>query len=379
MDLRPDGLPEGSSPLPPTGVGHSTSKFRPSEPKALPPVDRAGARKSKPAPNSAPPQIVEPTASVVEEIDRLYAEMHPPVVDQQMHAPVADQKAPPSEPLKRSSVPIALPAETVKRSSIPVAPPAEPLKRLSTPAAPVTSLRERSRTIESRGLPVDKLITNKQFALQIFGDDGKWHRFQAFDRNGIKIGRGERIDRVPAFRTVALRHFRLTPEGSKMKLEDLGSLNGVFRRITGPHPLSDGMRFRVGQYLIEFRLAKPKEEVRACVKDGEEFSCIDPVAPALLVFIRPDGNDGLSFPITKTETLLGQERPDESAWVDIHLPADLTSGRHAKIARTDTGFVLENLSRTIGTFVKIQGDELIRPGDEFLAGQVMFRVALDND
>ena len=42
-------------------------------------------------------------------------------------------------------------------------------------------------------------------------------------------------------------------------VEDLGSLNGVYLRITEPVPLIDGMRFRVGNQAIEFHEAGPWE------------------------------------------------------------------------------------------------------------------------
>ncbi len=46
----------------------------------------------------------------------------------------------------------------------------------------------------------DKLRGPTQFILQIFGSDGKWHYFRSIDAKGIKIGSGERSERIPELR-----------------------------------------------------------------------------------------------------------------------------------------------------------------------------------
>ena len=120
-------------------------------------------------------------------------------------------------------------------------------------------------------------------------------------------------------------------------------------------------------------------DVDSQCQDGEFLSCVDPIVPAFLVFIRPSGEDGLSFPLTKSETILGQERPDDATMIDINLPADLTSGRHAKVVCGDGRFYLENLSQTTGTFVKACDGDRINLEDQILAGQVKFRVVVQRD
>jgi pSer/pThr/pTyr-binding forkhead associated (FHA) protein len=234
------------------------------------------------------------------------------------------------------------------------------------------------RTVQFEGVDVRQLRGAQQFLLQIYGKDGGWHRFKSFDANGVKIGSRERSEDFPQLRTMGARHLRLTPQGSRIVVEDLDSLNGVFRRITQSHPLTDGTRFRIGQYLIEFRIAGPIAETPPLCKDGEQLTCIDPVAHAVLVFIRPDGRDGWTFPLTKINTVLGQERGGPTTAIDIHLPAERTSARHAEVIRTEGGYVLENRSETNGTFVQIRGADRIKLNEEILAGEVKFRVVRDS-
>jgi len=232
--------------------------------------------------------------------------------------------------------------------------------------------------MQYEGVDIASLRDAERYVLQIFGK-GEWRRLKSFGAKGIKVGSGERTERFPALQTMAARHLRLTPEGSGLLVQDLGSLSGVFRRITKSKTLANGTQFRIGNYLVELRIAQLLPEAVPASRDGERLSCVDLVVPASLVFIRPNGDDGLAFPLTKTETVLGQERGDERSYVDIHLPAEMTSRRHAKIVRSDGRFVLENLSETIGTFVRIQGVDQINLGEEILAGQVKFRVVEARD
>jgi pSer/pThr/pTyr-binding forkhead associated (FHA) protein len=57
---------------------------------------------------------------------------------------------------------------------------------------------------------------------------------------------------------VSRRHARIRVSGAEATLEDLGSKNGTCvgdapSPITGPTPLPDGSRFRLGRVLLVFR------------------------------------------------------------------------------------------------------------------------------
>jgi hypothetical protein len=315
--------------------------------------------------------------------------MDPRPIDTGAVLPAAglDSNAPVSRRISRP-VPVSEPPREKSRRAdgrqvIPVAqPPAVAKSKSASPAAiepPRTSASrgfKRESTVDF-GFDTDMLREGQQWVLQIFGQDGQWHRFKPFDGKGIKIGSGERSERFPALRTMAARHFRLKPDGSKVIVTDLESLNGVFRRIKEPTFLNHGARFRIGQFLIEFRTGTPAPEVAAATKDGEELYCLDFSCAGFLVLIRPDGEDGLTIPLTKTETVLGRERPDTGP-IDIHLPSKQTSGRHARIVRENGQFMLENLSKSVGTFVKVDGEIQITAEEEILAGKVKFRVIPDS-
>ena len=57
-------------------------------------------------------------------------------------------------------------------------------KSLRLPPVPTSCRGRIYRTRQFEGVEVKKLRDPTQFVLQIFGKDGKWHRFKAFRREG---------------------------------------------------------------------------------------------------------------------------------------------------------------------------------------------------
>jgi len=165
-------------------------------------------------------------------------------------------------------------------------------------------------TIVRPGISLDGLNLNV-ISLEIFGNKGGWRPWLVIDSRGLKVGRGDKTEDFPALKTLARRHFRLTPCGSEqVTIQDLGSVNGIYRKIYQPEPLKDHTRFRLGAYLLEFRVAEPLPAVLPETRDGETQCCADLSPHAVLVVVRPDGKYGVKFPLTKTATILGQEQVD---------------------------------------------------------------------
>ncbi len=50
------------------------------------------------------------------------------------------------------------------------------------------------------------------------------------------------------------RHAQVSFRGGRARLEDLGSSNGTFARLAGPHPLTSGEMIRLGDELLRFEL-----------------------------------------------------------------------------------------------------------------------------
>jgi pSer/pThr/pTyr-binding forkhead associated (FHA) protein len=204
-------------------------------------------------------------------------------------------------------------------------------------------------------------VPKQRHYLQLLDKSGNWCDLMPIDVGGKKVSRGGR--------TV----MRLGYEDSQLVVQDTGSLNGLYLRITQPVELVDNLRFRIGNQIIEFRAADRFEPVEPMSSDGEEFLSRDLEPLAYLDLIRPNGRTGISFPLTMPDqTVIGREKKSE---VNIALTGDaLVSGRHAGVAMRDGKFFLEDLKSTNGTYVKIQDSAPVKSGDEILAGQVLFRI-----
>jgi|GEM_PF-1367820 len=224
------------------------------------------------------------------------------------------------------------------------------------------------------GVNLDKLkIPKYTFTLQILDNQGQWRDFGPIHANGLNVGRAKNSAEFPGLASMAVRHMKLRYERTTLVVEDLGSINGVYVRVTQPTELIDGMRFRVGNQTIEFH--EPGEFTPATPlagEDGEEYCSRDLEPLAYLDLIRPNGQAGLRFPITRADpTVIGREGPN----THIALTSDNSvSGMHARVYRKEGQFVLEDLKSRNGTFIHVLGSAKVSSGDVLLAGQVLFRV-----
>lgn len=224
------------------------------------------------------------------------------------------------------------------------------------------------------GIDLGKLkIPKFTFVLQVLDLGGQWRDWGPIHASGKSVGRSKSSADFPGLSTMAVKHMKFRYDRTTLFVDDLGSLNGLFFRITEPVPLVDGMRIRIGLQTMEFREAEPFEALPPTVADdGEEYCSGDLVPLAFLDMIRPDGRPGLRFPITRPDaTVIGREGPT----TQIALTGDTSvSGRHAQIRREKDSFVLEDLQSRNGTFIHILGSRALKSGDVLLAGRVFFRV-----
>jgi pSer/pThr/pTyr-binding forkhead associated (FHA) protein len=217
-------------------------------------------------------------------------------------------------------------------------------------------------------------IPRYRYSIQVLDSGGQWRDWGPIHANGVNIGRSRNSADFPALGTMAVKHMRLSYDHNVLMVEDLGSLNGLYLRMTQPAELADGMRFRVGSQVIEFHRAEPFDpETPQRSQDEEEFFSRDLEPLAYLDLIRPSGRPGLRFPITKRDcTIIGREGPG----VNISLTDDpWVSAPHAQVRIDEGRFLLEDLRSRNGTFVHISGSRNVNPGDVILAGRVLFRVA----
>ena len=163
-------------------------------------------------------------------------------------------------------------------------------------------------------------------------------------------------------------HARLEFEEGTLIIGDMGSLNGVFIKITEEEAVHAGDIFRIGQELLRFDPIWDPEPM----DDGTQImGSPNPGYCGRLSLISGPGVDGNAFPCMGDEIVLGRERGD------ILFPDDgYISGAHAKIMSTDDGFVLADLQSSNGTLVKLNEPREVPTKTFILLGQQLFRIDL---
>lgn len=151
-------------------------------------------------------------------------------------------------------------------------------------------------------------------------------------------------------------------------IRDLGSLNGVFVKMTAEENLQSGQIIRIGQELLRFDTI----EAPRPLEDGTEvMGSPNPGYWGKLTVVIGRNVDGAAYPLLGEAVTLGRERGE------INFPDDgYVSGLHARISAQDDVVVLADLGSSNGTFIKVQGERPVGNGSFVLLGQQLFRLTL---
>lgn len=164
------------------------------------------------------------------------------------------------------------------------------------------------------------------------------------------------------------RHATFDTQNGKIRVKDEGSLNGIYRKIAPltPVELVDGSIFRIGQEIVRFEALKPQPAGPDGVERLGSPSNGYVGRIALLIGRETTGN---AFPVPEQGIHLGRERGD------VLFPEDgYVSGLHCRITVEDGRIWLTDVGSSNGTFLRIQGEEEIQPGEVLLMGQQLYRV-----
>jgi ABC transport system ATP-binding/permease protein len=173
--------------------------------------------------------------------------------------------------------------------------------------------------------------------------------------NVIRIGRGPDNDVVLDYRMISDHHARITTLGDAAIIEDLGSSNGT--AIGSPD-----------KKIVSGRLSK---------NDTVYFGSFPIPASRLLagsISLGKKPHTLLDF--TGQSMLLGRA-PD----CDVVLNHPMVAYHHARISRADSGYIVEDLGLTTGTFVNgqaISGSVPISVGDVIRIGSYSFDFSAPN-
>jgi pSer/pThr/pTyr-binding forkhead associated (FHA) protein len=192
------------------------------------------------------------------------------------------------------------------------------------------------------------------------------------------VGRSEGAIVLPDDPYLSPRHARITLRQAnepnappELVLADLGSVNGVFVRLRGPHPLTHGDLLLVGQQVLRFEAVTELEGARGpAMQHGVLlFGSPAPMSRARLIQRTVEGLARDVLYLVRDEFTIGREVGDRTYPEDVFM-----SRRHATFKREGSAFALHDLGSSNGTFVQIHGEYVLRDGDQFRIGHHLFRV-----
>lgn len=166
------------------------------------------------------------------------------------------------------------------------------------------------------------------------------------------------------------KHATFKPTAGGLLVRDVGSLNGVFRKLNAEQrcPLVPGQIFRIGQELIQFQALDPEGPDA----DGVEYMGA-PIKGYVgrIAMVLGRESVGTTFPVPETGLSLGRERGEVLFSDDGYV-----SGLHCRLSYEDGQVYITDLGSSNGTFVRIIEEEKVGNGDILLMGQQLFRISL---
>ncbi len=166
---------------------------------------------------------------------------------------------------------------------------------------------------------------------------------------------------------VSPKHCRFFYKDDRLHVEDLGSLNGVFKKVRGEAELTPGDHVRMGRQLL--RLEPMTGGAREQPDGTKVWGSPDPGYRARLLQLLEGGGVGEVFPLKSGDNLIGREQGD------ITFPTDgFVSGRHANVNVEGDKAKIRDLGSSNGTFLRIGAAVSVEHGDFLLIGNQLLRV-----
>ncbi len=159
----------------------------------------------------------------------------------------------------------------------------------------------------------------------------------------------------------------LPPE---LVVRDEASLNGIFVRIQGQVGLVSGATVLIGEQVLIVAHAKAPEDVPD--HEGTYYSASMPRTANLEIkqHLR-GGTIGWVFRLEAEAIVVGREGND------INFPDDpFISGRHAELRSSNGVLSVTDLGSRNGTFVRVNGEQVLKHGDYVFLGQQLLRVEI---
>jgi pSer/pThr/pTyr-binding forkhead associated (FHA) protein len=238
--------------------------------------------------------------------------------------------------------------------------------RLLATAAPMVGRTGTTGELAARAAPVAEPKPHGR--LTLIRPDGSEGGFHELEEGENRIGRSHGV----VFENdgyLSPLHAEVVVNAAGAVIRDVGSLNGVFCKMTQEEELSSGDVFRIGQELLRYDAIAPPQPL----EDGTEImGSPNPGYWGRLSVIIGRDIDGSAFPLFGDALTVGRERGD------INFPDDgYVSGVHARISQRDGKTFIADLGSSNGTFVRLRGERVVQDGAFVLFGQQLFRLNLN--
>ncbi len=168
-------------------------------------------------------------------------------------------------------------------------------------------------------------------------------------------------------------HAMLLWKDGKLSIRDLGSRNGTWIFLEGPHKLVDGDLILIGSQLLRFRrLGYPGPHPPDADATRRMGSLVPSADIASVAQLRADGSVRDVFHLSPGRDIaLGRDRGD---WAFPYDPS--MSGAHAVIRSEDADFVLADAGSRNGVAVAARGDVALKKNSKILVGDKLMLVEM---
>lgn len=167
-------------------------------------------------------------------------------------------------------------------------------------------------------------------------------------------------------------HASIEVNGKTVVVNDLGSLNGTYYRISEVTELKTGDHVRMGLEVLRFHSLAAVASITSAAKDGT-VAVGSPAGDAWgrLERISAPAEASFTFLLRSTEHFLGREKGDILFGDDRYV-----SGRHARIFTDGSAFFVEDLKSSNGTFVRLTASRELGHGALIFIGSQPFRLSI---
>lgn len=198
---------------------------------------------------------------------------------------------------------------------------------------------------------------------------------QRFERKSTDttIGREDGDIRFPDDLFLSPLHAKLSWEQDHLVVRDLGSRNGSWVFLEGPHRLADGDRLLIGSQVLLFRrLGYPGPHAPDVDATKRMGSLIPSADIASLTQLRSDGSTRDVIHLSPGRDVhIGRERGD---WIFPYDPS--MSAQHAMIRSEDADFVVVDTNSRNGVALAARGDIPLQHQSRILVGDKLLRIEL---